>query len=171
MKHLHWVLIAFAAAVLAGCSGSTKKTDQSEALQPIVNAEVGEALLQIVNADHLSLAVYNHDSLSTYQSRGVQDLLLLVSEEPDRLQGAIVADKMVGKAAAALMISAGVAEIYTNLICTPAKELLHDAGVAVHAAEEVPQILNRDRSGQCPIDSRLNDAMSVEECVEILRAM
>ena len=157
MKKLPFLLLALVA--MMSCSAPKNNTQQ------------GEALLQIVNADGLSLAVYNHDSLSTYSGRGVQDLLMLTENEPERLNGAIVADKMVGKAAAALMVSGGVKEVYTNLIATPAREMLQQAGVQVVAQEEVPQILNRDRSGQCPIDSRLNEAESVDECVAILRAM
>lgn len=157
MKKLPFLLLTLIA--MMSCSAPKNNTQQ------------GEALLQIVNADGLSLAVYNHDSLSTYSGRGVQDLLMLTENEPERLNGAIVADKMVGKAAAALMISGGVKEVYTNLIATPAREMLQQAGVHVVTQEEVPLILNRDHSGQCPIDSRLNEAESVDECVAILRAM
>lgn len=129
----------------------------------------GEALLGILNADELSLVVLNNDSLSTYTGRGVSDLVEILSEEPCRLEGAIVADKMVGRAAAALMAKGGVKAVFTNLISTPGKELLEREGVRVFADEEVPQILNRDRSGMCPIEASISDAESVEECVEILK--
>ena len=136
----------------------------------IVNID-GEQMLGMLNENGLSLLVRNRGITSQHQNRGVQDLLSLIKNEPDRLRGAVVADKMIGKAAAALMIAGGVKAVYTNLICTPARELLEQAGVELHATEEVPQILNRDRTGQCPIDSRLNDATTVEQCVEILQNM
>ncbi len=129
----------------------------------------GEALLNIVNADHLSLVVYNQDSLSTYRQHGVQDLLALVEDEPQRLQGAVVADKMVGKAAAALMVVGGVKQVYTNLISTPAREMLEKAGIQVEATEEVEMILNRDKTGQCPMDKSLNDTDDPAECAAILK--
>ena len=131
----------------------------------------GPDMLGLLNANPLSLLVRNAGTTTTHDNRGVQDLLALLGEQPDRLRGAVVADKMIGKAAAALMITGGVKAVYTNLICTPARKMLEQAGVKVVAAEEVPMILNRDRSGQCPIDSRLNDAQTPEECVAILRAM
>lgn len=130
----------------------------------------GEALLNILNANEQSLVVLNNDSLSYYNGRGVSDLLTLLTEEPERLNGAVVADKMVGRAAAALMAAGGVREVHTNLISTPALNVLREAGISVSFNEEVPQILNRDRSGQCPIDALLNDAENVEQCVEILKA-
>ena len=128
----------------------------------------GEALLRILNANQLSLVVLNNDSLSSYTGRGVSDLLELLREEPFRLEGAIVADKMVGRAAATLMVKGGVKAVFTNLISTPGKELLEREGVRVFADEEVPQILNRDRSGMCPLEASISDAESVEECVERL---
>ena len=131
----------------------------------------GPDMLSLLNTNNLSLLVRNRGVTTTHANRGVQDLLTLLNEQPERLRGAVVADKMIGKAAAALMIEGGVKAVYTNLICTAARELLEQAGVKVVATEEVPMILNRDRSGQCPIDSRLNEAQTAEECVAILRAM
>jgi hypothetical protein len=153
-------LLSLCLTALVSCGHSGSRHD-----------EQGKALLNILNADHASLVVLNDDSLSIHTDRGVQDLLRLLREEPERLQGAQVADKIVGRAAASLMVAGGVREVYTNLISTPALQLLRDAGIPVSFDEEVPQILNRDRSGQCPIDSRLNGAESVEECVEILNQL
>lgn len=103
--------------------------------------------------------------------RGVQDLLELIQTEPNRLKGAVCADKIIGKAAAALMVVGGVKEVRTNIICEEGKELLEQNGVKIVADEVVPMILNRDRSGQCPIDSKLNEAQTASECVEILKNM
>ncbi|MBR1515768.1 MAG: DUF1893 domain-containing protein [Paludibacteraceae bacterium] len=131
----------------------------------------GEQMLNQLNANSLSLLVRNHGLTTQHENRGVQDLLTLIQNDPKRLKGAVVADKIIGKAAAALMIAGGVKEVHTNIICTPARELFENADVVVKAREEVPMILNRDQTGQCPIDSRLNDAATVEECVAILQEM
>ena len=111
----------------------------------------------------------NHGVTTCHENRGVQDLLTLVETQPERLRGAVVADKLIGKAAAALMITGGVKEVHTNLICTPAREMLEKAGVRVSAAQEVEMILNRDKTGQCPMDRRINDTDDPAECVAILK--
>lgn len=131
----------------------------------------GEQMLDQLNANSLSLLVRNHGLTTQHENHGVQDLLTLIQNDPKRLKGAVVADKIIGKAAAALMIAGGVKEVHTNIICTPARELFEQAGVVVVAREEVPMILNRDQTGQCPIDSRLNEAATVEDCVAILQEM
>ena len=130
----------------------------------------GFQMLDMLNEQGLSLLVFNHDSLTTHANRGVQDLLQLISEQPERLQGAVVADKIIGKAAAAIMATGGVREVHTNIICTPARQLLEQQGILVFATEEVPMILNRDRSSMCPIDTQIADIESIEECVDILQA-
>ena len=134
-------------------------------------APEGFQMLEMLNRQGLSLLVYNHDSLTTHSNRGIQDLLLLISEQPERLNGAVAADKIIGKSAAAIMIVGGVKQVHTNLICTPARELFEANGVRVFATEEVPMIYNRDRSGMCPMDTQINGVESVEECVAILQNM
>lgn len=131
----------------------------------------GEQMLEMLNEQHLSLLVYNDSTLSTHTNRGVRDLLTLISTQPERLQGAIVADKIIGKAAAAIMATGGVVEVHTNIISTPARALLEAEGIKVVATEEVPQILNRNKSQMCPIDSQLEGIESIEECVTILQNM
>ena len=155
-KHLRTLYFVTLSLCLLSCTAKKPATQ-------------GDALLNIVNADYLSLAVYNHDSLSTYHQRGVNDLLELLENEPQRLKGAIVADKIVGKASASLLIVGDVKELYTNIIATPAREMLEKVGIVVSAKEEVPMILNRDRSGQCPMDQSLNGIDDPEECVNILK--
>ena len=128
----------------------------------------GRQMLEMLNSQSLSLLVYNDSVLTTHDNRGIQDLLHVLSDQPERLKGAIVADKLVGRAAAAIMAVGGVKELHTNLISTPARELLEKAGIRVFAREEVPAILNRDRTGMCPMDTRIADAETPEECVRLL---
>jgi predicted Fe-Mo cluster-binding NifX family protein len=129
----------------------------------------GFQMLDMLNEQGLSLLVFNHGELTTHANRGVQDLLQLISEQPERLQGAVVADKIIGKAAAAIMATGGVREVHTNIICTPAKQLFEQQGILIFATEEVPMILNRDRSSMCPIDTQIADIESIEECVAVLQ--
>jgi len=131
----------------------------------------GFQMLDMLNEQGLSLLVFNNGELTTHANRGIQDLLQLISEQPERLNGAVAADKIIGKSAAAIMIVGGVKQVHTNLICTPARELFEENGVQVFATEEVPMIMNRDRSGMCPMDTQIADIESVEECVIALQNM
>ena len=162
------VLLILAVLALTACT-QTKKSQQQTEQTETVSLPQGEALLNILNANQMSLVVLNNDSLSQYNSRGVQDLVRLLTDAPERLKGSTVADKMVGRAAASLLIAAGVREVYTNVVSTQALVMLREAGIKVHFTEEVPQILNRDQSGQCPIEASINEVDNIEECVAILQ--
>lgn len=131
----------------------------------------GFQMLDMLNAQGLSLLVFNHGELTTHANRGIQDLLQLISEQPERLNGAVAADKVIGKSAAVIMIVGGVKEVHTNLICTPARELFEKEGILVFATEEVPMILNRDKSGMCPMDTQIANIESIDECVAVLRGI
>ena len=133
-------------------------------------AATGEALLQTLNERQISLVVYNHDSLSTYASPRVNDLMHLVTTEPERLRDAIVADKRIGNAASTLIAFGGVREVHTNFVTHRAKQILRQAGVGLVYTTEGDYILNRDGSAQCPMDAALNDISSPQEGFDILRS-
>ena len=58
-------------------------------------------LIDILHDEGLTLVVKSaNGNIHRFTQRGVKDLLTLVTERRDVLQGAIIADKAVGKAAA-----------------------------------------------------------------------
>ena len=128
----------------------------------------GSDMLVMLNEKHLSLVIKNNDEIRTFNKTGVHDLVKILDTDPSLLQGAIVADKLIGKAAASLMIMGGVKEVHTNLICTPAVHMFKEADIPVSYAEEVPMIMNRDKSGQCPIDSKIDTVSDSRRCADII---
>lgn len=62
-------------------------------------------------------------------------MFFLLENEPEFLLGAFVADKVVGKGAAALMVLGGVKHVYTDVISTPALDLFKTYGVEVSFSE------------------------------------
>ena len=55
-----------------------------------------------------------------FRERGVADLFRLQHEEPQLLRGAFIADKVVGKGAAALMVLGGVEGLFADVVSRPA---------------------------------------------------
>ena len=74
--------------------------------------------------------VIRKEEIRTFTQRGVADLYDLLNQHPAFLHGAQVADKVVGKAAAALMVLGGVREVYTDIISEPALAVLHKANIS-----------------------------------------
>ena len=81
-------------------------------------------LVSLLHEGGYSLVLQKDGKIHTFSERGVADLYRLRSENPELLQGAFLADKVVGKGAAALMILGGVAELHADVISEPALSLL-----------------------------------------------
>jgi len=65
--------------------------------------------------------------------------------------GLILYDKVIGLAAAILIVRSGIiAEIHTKVASRPAEEFLEKNGMILHAAEVTANILTRDQSAVCP---------------------
>ncbi|MBO7124707.1 MAG: DUF1893 domain-containing protein [Bacteroidales bacterium] len=129
----------------------------------------GAQLLNILNEENLSLVVSNNDSVSRYAGARVDDLMHLVTEEPERLRGAVIADRQVGNAAASLIACGGVREVHTNYATQSAKRILEQAGVKLVYAREGDMIYRVDSTGQCPMDSTLNGIADHNQGFELLK--
>lgn len=109
-------------------------------------------LIERLHREDCSCVIRNGD-VRTFTQRGVADLYDLLCAEPAFLQGAQVADKVVGKGAAALMVRGRIERLYADVISEPAWQLLLSAGVAVTYGQKVPHILNRAGTGWCPVET------------------
>ena len=85
-------------------------------------------LVDLLHNGGYTLVVGHCDEVRTFSQRGVADLMDLLEKDPAFLQGAWIADKVVGKAAAALMIKGGVVRLHTDTLSQPAFELLIKMG-------------------------------------------
>lgn len=109
-----------------------------------------------------------HGGFYRFQEHGIKVLLHLVSTRAPQLHTAIVVDKVVGKAAAALLVLGGAAEVYTPLISEGALQLLDEAGLKVTYDRLVPHITNRQGDGWCPMEQACRDCDTPAECLEAI---
>ena len=87
-----------------------------------------KVLIERLDAEQCSCVIYNGGETRLFWKRGVQDLYRLLKTEPDFLRGAFIADKVIGKAAAALMALGGVDEVFARVISSPARNRLVSVG-------------------------------------------
>ncbi len=126
-----------------------------------------DELVQILQDGSHSLVVAG-DGIRTFDGRGISDLYGLLTEHPDWLRGASVADKVVGKGAAALLILGGVRELFAGVISTFALGLLEDSGISFRFAKKVPNIINRKGDGFCPVEILCKDCKTAVECLPFI---
>lgn len=122
-----------------------------------------EELVHLLHRGAYSCVIRKGSEQRTFSKRGVTDLFHLCTHCRDFLQGASVADKVVGKGAAALMVFGGVARLHADVISTPALALLGQYGVETTYTEEAPFIANRQGNGVCPVETLCTDLTTPEE--------
>lgn len=120
-------------------------------------------LVDLLHEGGYSCVIRNGADLQTFTQRGVADLYHLYRHNPKFLQGADIADKVVGKGAAALMALGGVARLHTDIISSPAKTLLKEHGVTTEYMAETSNIANRQKNGICPVENLCMNLTSLED--------
>lgn len=128
-----------------------------------------EELISMLHTGGYSCVIANGEEIRTFTQRGVADLYDLLTMEPEFLKGAIIADKVVGKGAAALMILGEIKELYTDVISTKALELFQKSEVKVDFTQEVPFIWNRNHTGWCPVETMCSEENSAENILPLIR--
>lgn len=111
-----------------------------------------------------SLAIVNGGGELTFNEHGVKTLLSLQSA----LTGAFVADKVVGKAAAMLLVRGGAIEVYAGVISEPALKVFRNHRVLCLYGELVPNIINRDKTGICPMEQAVLGVDDIAKAYDIL---
>ena len=112
--------------------------------------------------------VIGNGTIRTFDGRGVSDLMDIYRNEPSLLKGALVADKVVGSAAAAVYVMGGITELYAATLSRRALAMLNRARISVSYGELVPNISNNAKNGVCPLDEACAKAKTPEECIKIL---
>ena len=126
-------------------------------------------LINTLTATGCSLVVESRGEVSTYNKKGVRDLVWLLDHEPWRLHGAHVADKVVGKASAALLVQGGVCEVYAQVMSRLATPLLDQAGIAYDYGELVDRIVIPQGDTRCPLEQIVAPALTAAEAEHLLR--
>lgn len=130
--------------------------------------EIQELKALLKTNNHTCVLATQEKIIVTSYEKGVMPLYHFIQTEGRSYNELMLADKIIGKAAAYLAIYAGVKVLDTIAISEGALPILKEYGVEVTYEEVVPYIYNRMRNGQCPMESALETVSSVEEAWEVL---
>jgi hypothetical protein len=128
-----------------------------------------QCLIDTLLSSGCSLVVERQGDVRTYDKKGVRDLVWLLDHEPERLCGARVADKVVGKASAGLLVQGGVSEVYAHVLSRLAIPLLDCAGIVYTYGELVDRIVIPDGDTRCPLEQIVTPATTAQEVERLLR--
>ena len=129
--------------------------------------ELERALALLTEGTHTCVLCKN-GQLMTSDRRGIAPLLSWL-EQGDCLQNASVADKIIGKAAAMLLILGGAKAVYGQVMTHTARDLLEKAGMETAYGDLVQTIINRKGDGPCPMELAVRDLTEPGLAPQILR--
>lgn len=103
--------------------------------------------------DGKTLVILKDDrEIFSSKKRGLRPLVEAIEFLSSQMKDSTIIDKVIGRAAAMLMVYAKVKEVYTVTISNPAKEVLSDAKIPFHFKNDTKTIMNNSGTGQCPME-------------------
>ena len=127
-------------------------------------------LVHLLHQTGCSLVVEDSKGeVTSYNRKGVRDLIYLLDNEPERLQGARVADKVIGKAAAGLIIRGGVKCLYAEILSRQALPLLDNNHIDYTYGTLVDAIVIPEGDNRCPLEQIVASATDAKGVESLLR--
>jgi len=118
----------------------------------------------------LTIAKNGEIVFETY-SHGISGFLEAVEKLGDTLNGASVADKVVGKAIALLCVYTNVKMVYAVTLSREAKKFFEKHGVYHEWDELVENILDFKKAGVCPFEKLATEISNPNEAYKRLKAL
>ena len=103
-----------------------------------------------------------------FPHQGVRDLFTLLTEQPQALCGAQLADRVIGRGAALLLVKGQVGEVYAHVMSQGALAVLQEADIRVSYATLQPYITNRSGDGMCPVEQLTLATSSPDEAYRLI---
>lgn len=117
--------------------------------------DIERAKAELEKENH-SIAAVKGEEVYTSKLNGIAPLLQFIAQGTD-LTGFSAADKIVGKAAALLMIKAGIKEVYGVTMSVYALPVFYAHGINFSYGQLVDGIVNRAGTGMCPMEKTVVD--------------
>ncbi len=126
--------------------------------------------ISLIKKENATLVAVNKDEIYISHERGVAPILNKIDENPQFFCGASVADKVIGKAAAMLLVKYGVKEIHATLVSERALDYLKGKPTKITYDTAVDHIINRDKTDMCPMEKSVLNTENEGEAEALIRA-
>lgn len=110
-----------------------------------------------------SLVIYKDGKLlSESKDFGIKPLYMVYKDNID-VQGASLADKVIGLGAAMIAVYIGIKEINTFVVSKSAYSYLQNKDIVISYDNIVDFIANRSKDGKCPVETMAETTSNTEE--------
>lgn len=122
----------------------------------------------ISQLNHHSIVLIDEKEIIVSDQKGIIPLLELINSNKE-LSNFSIADKVVGKAVAILILKANIKNVYAKTLSVSAKNLLEKRHINVKYSFLVDIIKNKDNTDICPMEKAIANIDDIEEGYRILK--
>ncbi len=132
------------------------------------NSDAVTSAINLIREETATIVIIKDNTIiKTVSGRGIQPVIDIY--ESGVFEGAFVADKIIGKAAAMIFTLGGIKGCYGDVLSVSAKEWLENHGICVQYGALTETIENRTGTGMCPMEEAVKDIHTPEEALTALK--
>ncbi len=122
--------------------------------------------------DSLTLAIVKNGALIFgTKSHRISGFLDAIETCGESLQGASLADRVVGKAVALLCVYSKIKEVYAAVMSRKAHVVFRQSKIASHWNELVENVLDTTKTGMCPFEKAAEEISDPEEAYKTFKGI
>lgn len=119
-----------------------------------------QAAIDLLHREDLTCVILGREETLKFRLRGIRPMADTLRDRPEVLKCAVIADRIIGKAAAMLAVAGGAKAVYGEVMSESGLQMLTVHGVEARYGTLTPAIRNRENTGLCPMEQTvltLND--------------
>lgn len=109
------------------------------------------------------VVLYANGECKAYYQNRIKDIKEILQNEKTALQGAIIADKVIGKVAGSILAVAGVKEIYADVMSQYAIPVLNENDIKYRYKNLTNYVQNNDKTGMCPMENKYKEEKDIRK--------
>lgn len=125
---------------------------------------------KILLKDDKTLILVKDDEVISSNQNGIKPLINLLNKNID-LKGYSLADKIIGKAQAMLIVKANIKNVYAKVLSKQGEQILIDNNVSYCYDTLTEQIINRNKTDICPMEKAVKDIFDIEKAYITLKQL
>ncbi len=123
-----------------------------------------ERIKEKLQKDSASLVVlYENGECKSYYQNRIKDIKEILKKDKQALKNAMIADKVIGKVAASILVVAGVKEIYADVMSQYAIPILEQNAIRFEYQILTEYVQNNDKTGMCPMENKYKEEKEIEK--------
>lgn len=109
------------------------------------------------------VVLYANGEWKAYYQNRIKDIKEILQQDRMALQGAVIADKVIGKVAGSILTVAGVKEIYADVMSQYALPILEENHVKYEYKNLTDYVQNNDKTGMCPMENKYKEENDIHK--------